>query len=553
MRVMRIFPQRTDRDSESDAFELGVSMIEFALALPIFFLIVFGFFDVARYWQAKAALQQAAWEGVNEFAINRDIKKLGSTDPDDTEKYQAAYDSIRTQIRARAAQLALSAGGNIEKIDEVIPSMPPSSAELYKVPVEITILADFHGTFLPISMKVRSKTSGYIETFRTTSQPLITDCWGHPFDETDPPGSEDYGEGCPCNNGGSIYTDYDSDGQEIKKCACSSENYTQYGTVPQTGPDGSVSCGCPDGKVRVETFTDVPQFSSEQNQGMKNERAICCPPGSPASCPAGQLRQMYVTNDPNSPTACACACAAGATADGNGTCQCDNPLKKYYGSDTYGVCYCKPDLPSCGHGHRDPTTCECICDYQFVKDANGLCYCDKSPAYCRAIDPNLAYGGGQCRCFYCDAGKTAQPDNNGCHCLNQADPCPDPNMSRNGNDCNCYCNSPLWNSNGKCCPQYTTNMSGICCPNEATNSGGVCVCPTGKHLSADGTKCECDLTCTNGFTISNPSGGSCSCVCSGSRETVSSGGTNYCSPQTQDCKATCTFTADGSCSNCPPG
>ena len=528
-------------------------MIEFALALPIFFLIVFGFFDVARYWQAKAALQQAAWEGVNEFAINRDIKKLGSTNPDDTAKYQAAYDSIRTQIRARAAQLALSAGGNIEKIDEVIPSMPPSSTELYKVPVEIAILAEFRGTFLPITMKIRSKTSGYVETFRTTSQPLITDCNGQAFDGSVPPGGEDYGEGCPCNNGGVIGTVFSDEGEDVKECLCSGEWYgSGFGTEEQTAADGSKSCGCPNGKVRMENYTDYPTLSADQNQGHRNERALCCPPGSPTSCPPGQVRQMFSDNNPDSPTACACTCAAGATPDGTGTCKCDNPLKQYYGSDTYGQCYCRTDLPSCGQGYRDPTTCECICNYQFVKNEAGTCYCNKNPAYCKAIDPNLAYGGGQCRCFYCDASKTTQPDNNGCHCLNAADPCPDPNMTRNGNTCNCACPWNLPISNGKCCPFNTTNVSGVCCPNEAVGNGGTtCACPSGKHLSDDGTKCECDLTCSNGYSVQNPPNAPCSCQCAAGREEIA--GTSYCSPTGSDCKATCTFTPDGSCSNCPPG
>ena len=59
--------------------QAGVTIIEFALVLPVFFLIIFGFFDVARYWQAKAALQKAGSEGVNMFAMNRDIKLKDNT------------------------------------------------------------------------------------------------------------------------------------------------------------------------------------------------------------------------------------------------------------------------------------------------------------------------------------------------------------------------------------------------------------------------------------------------------------------------------------------
>ncbi len=528
-------------------------MVEFALVLPVFFLLVFGFLDVARYWQAKTALQQAAWEGMNELAVNRDIKKLGSTNPDDVTEYQAAYDAIRARIRSRAALLALTAGGNADNIDEVFPSMPPSADELHKVPVEITVAADFHGTFLPFHFKMSSQTSGYIETFRMTSQPLITDCHGNPFDSTDPPGDpEEYNTWCPCNGG---FTTEDDEG-----CLCSSEySMGAVGTVMMTDDSGNPFCGCPTGTERRETVNPDASNNDEENQAYLNSGAICCPPDSPVTCPGGTKRQYFV--DYVVATACSCGCGSGASDDGSGNCVCSNPNMEYrYPGTNYAFCGCRTDLPACAGntiiGYRDPTTCNCVCNHSNqVHPDTGLCYCAKTQQGCIDANPNSRLNYNQCKCYSCAAGQAFGANgagSNTCNCTSTAASagCRSDQVLNTSTSCNCACPTGTAESSGKCCPTSTTNMGGICCPSGATNNGGVCDCGPGRQVSADGKKCECTLTCSNGYTLSD-NGSTCSCICGANRTEVQ--GTSYCSPIVLDCKASCTFSPDGSCSNCPPG
>lgn len=57
----------------------GQTLVEFALVLPVFLLIVFGLIDMGRYVYLTSSLSQAAREGARVAAV--EASWMGSTDP----------------------------------------------------------------------------------------------------------------------------------------------------------------------------------------------------------------------------------------------------------------------------------------------------------------------------------------------------------------------------------------------------------------------------------------------------------------------------------------
>ncbi|NQV05335.1 pilus assembly protein [bacterium] len=56
----------------STSREEGAALVEFALILPIFIIVVFGIIGFGRAYQTKIAVTHAAREGVRELAVSRD-------------------------------------------------------------------------------------------------------------------------------------------------------------------------------------------------------------------------------------------------------------------------------------------------------------------------------------------------------------------------------------------------------------------------------------------------------------------------------------------------
>jgi len=70
MKTTTLFRQRADH---------GQSLVEFALVVPVFIVMLFGLFDGARYVYMSSVLSQAAREGARLAAV--EASWIGSTDP----------------------------------------------------------------------------------------------------------------------------------------------------------------------------------------------------------------------------------------------------------------------------------------------------------------------------------------------------------------------------------------------------------------------------------------------------------------------------------------
>lgn len=549
---------RRERHNFRAPHERGVTIVEFAVVLPVFFLLIFGFFDIARYWQTKAALQKAGSDGVSAFAVNRDIKKKGSTASADITAYNNAYNQIVQGITTRARMLAVGAGGNANAIQVTTPSFPN---DFRKEPIQVQLSAQFRGTFLPINVNVKTTVSGYAETFRTSAQPLVTDCSGRLYDATDPPGTGGYGMMCPCSKG--QYSVQDWTGQ----CVCSSSMYTGSAGLTMQNTANGQQCGCPSGQIPVMTYDFAQWYSGwmtpEQIQAYNNAFMICCPAGTEYKCQGSQVRNGYQCN---------CVCGDASTVAGpNGSCSCSDGNKEY--NPNTRSCGCKTSLAACPSGsYRDPTTCECKCygDGVMINGQCGCsnpnqiyngwgCYCPSSGVSCAppmtfnnaswicactcpsgttqdqngncTCDSTTSGGtrhmdaGGQCVCdltssdcpspmtldtnsCICACPPSSYSWNGSCICSNPnmtvqggscaCDPgitCPDPMMTKDAN-CNCsVCPSGYSASGSRCCPTGTVDQGEICCPPNATNQGGSCVCSS-SNMVISGNQCICNSSVT---------------------------------------------------------
>ncbi len=88
--MMARFTRLTVRRGQSDAGSRGQALVEFALVLPLFLLIVFGTIDVGRFVYAHSTLSQAAREGARLGAV--EAYWVGRGDP-----LSATYDASCNQ------------------------------------------------------------------------------------------------------------------------------------------------------------------------------------------------------------------------------------------------------------------------------------------------------------------------------------------------------------------------------------------------------------------------------------------------------------------------
>ena len=86
-----------------DAKSRGQSLVEFALLLPLLFLVIFGAIDFGRMFFIKIALTNAAREGANYLGYHLEEVRVGD--------FSGAYEAIQAE--------AESLGVNIDTANEV--------------------------------------------------------------------------------------------------------------------------------------------------------------------------------------------------------------------------------------------------------------------------------------------------------------------------------------------------------------------------------------------------------------------------------------------------
>ncbi|MFN8391967.1 MAG: TadE/TadG family type IV pilus assembly protein [Bdellovibrionota bacterium] len=489
---------------------LGATMMEVALVIPILFVLIFGFIDIARYWQAKAAVSQAAAEGANKLVVDPNLKKKGSSVPADQQQYDQTLATTKSYVENRAKNLMLQ--GNVAVNADI--SIPSTVDEFKRVPVEVTTSATFN-PILPIiwhdAIQISTKVSAYVEPLKTSAEPIPTDCYGRLFDSTTPPGAPPYNQGCPCEKGALSYSN--SAGQ----CVCSGAT-TQNGTSEQ--PDKS--CGCPDGTIAILAYDwsfMAGPWTPEAIQAANAASTICCPPDTPKSCPGNQVR-------PSNPGAgqysCQCSCGTGATAGSDGNCVCTNPNTQYTPNVQVGSasCVCQLKASDCpSPSTLNSTMCQCTCAAPKVYDvATKTCVCDSAAA------ATCTSSGGTVNSSTCACGCPANKQLSGSSCVcKSADVSACQASGGSMDPTTCQCGG---------CGQGVSQGTTCACPNGGTLVNGNCNCGSSKDWNVGQGMCACKADITNdcqaaGGTINATN---CSCSCPGNRVWNASTKTCDCDP-----------------------
>ena len=130
-------------------------MVELALLLPLFLVVILGIIEVGRMWWTQQALTNAAREGVR-YAT----QTLKTCPPDRTQARRDAADvqKARDEIRANLSAAGLSTEGSVALID-ILPE-PLEAQNPTQVRVKITYYFDSLLPFLPSLISGSSASNG---------------------------------------------------------------------------------------------------------------------------------------------------------------------------------------------------------------------------------------------------------------------------------------------------------------------------------------------------------------------------------------------------------
>jgi hypothetical protein len=481
----------------------GATMMEVAIVIPFLFILIFGFIDIARYWQTKAAVSQAAAEGADRLVIDPNLKKQGSADATEAAQYTEAVAGTKHFVETRGSELIIQRSTPVHA-DITI---PPTVDDYKKSPVEVTATATFN-PILPIiwhdAIQVSTKVSAYVEPLKTTAEPIPTDCYGRLYDAFDPPGSPPYNTGCPCEKGKLSYTN------AAGQCMCSGEGNPAVANGTTTRTDNS--CGCADGQTPIVGY----DWSYMANGGWTPEAVaaanaastICCPAGTQQKCPGNQVRPGNVGTGQY---ACDCSCGSGASAGADGNCACDNPHEQYEADPEQGTssCVCTLKSSDCSSPSTlDSNTCGCVCpsSNQQYDEASASCSCKPG------IQASCEQSGGTLNTSTCACQCPSSMDSNGTSCQCKAaliTKCQQSGGTIDSKTCAC----------GGC--GQGLSLDGACsCPNGGTLENGECNCGEDKTWDPQSGSCTCDAKIADGCTGAGGTlnASSCGCNCPSAKQ-----------------------------------
>ncbi|MBR4531301.1 hypothetical protein IKO70_02675 [bacterium] len=238
-------------------------------------------------------------------------------------------------------------------------------------------------------------------------------------------------------------------------CSCGSsgkkekDDSDQIGETDADTTDDSDAADVPDTDKKddsdtQEAVTDgdtADDSDTEKDDSDTAEGGIC----SPNPCDTEENRAAHKSRcmPENEGTAYSCVCDPSYYSDGDLCCQA-------HSSNKNGKCQCDTYYTE---PEEEPGKCVAACTENTIEGLNGYC---KGDYICQQ---------GTCIKDRC-AGYTC-PENSTCTTKND--------------EAFCQCNSPLQMSNGKCCPQNSTNVN------------GTCKCSTGYEMSGD----ECVMSANN--------------------------------------------------------
>ncbi len=127
-------------------------MVELALLLPLFLVVILGIIEVGRLWWTQQALTNAAREGAR-YAT----QTLRTCPPDRIHGAQETFNA-QTEVRKHLSAMGLSTEGNIALID-ILPE-PLEADHPTKVKVKITYYFDSMLPFLPSLISGSSTSDG---------------------------------------------------------------------------------------------------------------------------------------------------------------------------------------------------------------------------------------------------------------------------------------------------------------------------------------------------------------------------------------------------------
>lgn len=431
----------------------GATMIEFAIVIPLFLLVVMASIEFARFRLAKGVVDAGAQRAVD---VASTIAGLNSED-DSAPGYQDAL--ARIEGAANKISRSVLSNGESESTFKVtgnpIVTIPePRFGEkrtdaMQRAPIVVEIPATYTPFFLPSvlpSIPFTGKAAGFREPIQRTSMPVPIDCRGLGL------GSDGFWQDCPCSDSATVWDpssrscvcgdDFSNAGEGGVECLCSGS-----GSLNSSG-DG---CSCPD---------------------------LDCPPG-----------QTLDTD------ACECSCPPGSSYDGR-SCVCDDPDKELIFSkfSSTGECGCRDSLKCINTGLvLDPDTCECVCsptEEQACEASGGSLASDCS---CSCPAPQMVPSSSSlCECApgydesQCGGLTEFNQETCLCECSQDAeDDCEDSGGSFNHSDCACHScpSNKVIGSDGTCvCPRQSI-CHGVLVPDG--NCG--CSCPVNFELAPNGS------------------------------------------------------------------
>lgn len=332
--------------------ELGVSMLEFAIVLPVFLILIFACIDFARYSAAKSVLTTGAHRAVSLATVvpdlDLDIKDLpiGSTRIDDAkDKVIVAAKKIPEatlfSFGRYTGQITLNA---VPKLDLPIRKNNESMiSAMQRDPIRVSMEGSYD-PFLPLLpiLDIKSEASGFREPRTITSMPIPIDCFGNRL------GSKFFKSTCDC------YDPY-SLNPTSGVCECIvDDDYCPGDQIALT--NGQCGCSCP-GNLIID--------------------------GAGCGCTGDNMNPT-----PIGPSKSKCECVAGFS--------CTAPKLK---DELSCECRCpvsSPDLCKGSGGSYDSDECKCsLCPAGKSLDTNQpKCVC-KAPVNCTAPE---VFSNAECRC-----------------------------------------------------------------------------------------------------------------------------------------------------------
>ena len=382
--------------------EHGATMLEMAIVLPVFILLILAFIDFARYVSVKTVLNTGAARALTIASIAPGLvvdTELPGVD-------LTRQNEVLNRVRRTAKQLASSTlvsetptsmiyfDGDTEVELPTRAGTGLSIEDAYRTtPITVSIKASMVPV-LPLlrlfradgTIGVQGVATGFREIATLSSNPIPTDCLGRPI------GSADYFQDCPCQDETREHWDSSS-----RTCVCSGQLVGEAG-----------SCACPDGAV-PDPNDSTRCVCADAGKVIRNGQCVC----------PGQNREFIDGR-------CQCAPGYNPTGTASNNCQCDwralncGPLE-YADSET---CQCQCDRT------REGANCECKSTHHDVGERRCECNNSSEAAACRAR-VGFAWNFVECRC----------------QCSTQS--CP-PGQSLNG-DCQCQCDNPLMELRGRVC------------------------------------------------------------------------------------------------------